>query len=253
MSEKSTGAWPRATRIREVVGAPADGVPWPAVLLALTLGSVVVVATSWVTLEFPPHPFFAVGGGGHAYLNVGAESNVPTWWSTAMLVTAGAGLAVVGWLSGVLDRGRPLPWLAVAGVVLALALDEAVEIHEQLYRPASAIASGANIPYVWLVLGVPLALAVVVTLLLLARRLPRPTRRLLGAGILVFFAGAIGMEGVGSMLQASGRGHESSLMVAAYHVEELLEMLGAGLLVVAPLAAVRLRRTEQGAAIDVGD
>ncbi|MCK6211798.1 hypothetical protein KZX45_14710 [Georgenia sp. EYE_87] len=237
--------------VADVERDPAPtGLPWRGVLLVLCAGSLLLVASSWVTLELVTHPFFQVGGGGHAYLNVGVEGNVPSWWSVAMLVAGGAAFLAAGWLSRATGHGRVLTWWSVGAILVLFALDEGTMLHEKLYEPAQRFASTDDIPFVWLVLGVPLAVAVVAVFLLLARGLPRSTRQLLAVGIVVFFAGAVGLEAVASFMHTRGAG-QSAALVAIYHAEELLEMLGAALIAVAPLRAVHTRRLEGGLLLDM--
>ena len=224
--------------------------PWRTFLGVLAAGSLLLVLASYVTLELLDHPFFAVGGMGHAYLNVGVEANVPTWWSGTVLAVGGASLLLLAWLLRTDRRPGVWPTLALAALLLALSLDEMVSIHEQLYRVGRLVVSAETIPFVWLAVGIPLALAVVVVVAVLARGLPRATRPLLLAGLLTFFAGAIGLELVGSQLHPT-HGVQAPLTVAIYHGEELLEMLGAALMAVAPLRAVRVTEAHPGVTLSV--
>ncbi|WP_413451006.1 hypothetical protein AA0Y32_01080 [Georgenia phoenicis] len=226
--------------------------PWRGVLGVLVGVSLAFVAISYITLELVPHRFFQVGGGGHAYLNVGVEANVPTWWSAGMFVAAATLLLLLAALLRAENRAGAWATAAIAAILLAFSLDELASLHEQLYQVGRLIVSSETLPYVWLAVGIPLAIGVLVVAVLLARRIPAAARPLLLAGLATFFAGAVGMELVGSQL-LDGHGPEGSVVVAAYHLEEALEMLGAALVVVAPLRTVRVGRTAQGVTLTVAD
>ncbi len=233
---------------RTATGGPV--LPWRAFLLGACGISVLLVLASYLTLEVIDHPFFNVGGMGHAYLNVGVEANVPTWWSGTVLAVGAATLVLLAWLLRTDGRRGVWPTAAIAALLLAFSLDEMVSIHEQLYRVGRLVVSAETIPFVWLAVGIPLALAIIAVVVLLARGLPAATRPLLLAGLLTFFAGAIGMELVGSQLHPT-HGVQSSLAVVVYHVEELLEMIGAALMAVAPLRAVRVTPAAPGITLHV--
>lgn len=218
----------------QVTGAPA----WPRVrpvLLILAAVSVALVAISYLGLV-SGHPDFATGGQGHRLIDVGVEANIPTWWTSTLLALGAAG--------AVLLAGRPgptrSPWLACAAGMAALSLDELASILELLFAAGDALAPGA-FAFSWLAIGLPLAAALAVAAVLVARRLPARARVLLLAGVAVFLAGAVGLEWVGSEL-TSRDAYGTRLGVAAYHVEELLEMLGATLMCLSPLSVLSAPR-----------
>lgn len=230
----------------------SDGraLPWQRLLAILVAISALLTLLSYLTLELVDHPFFAVGGMGHAYLNVGVEANVPTWWSASLLTVGGAVTVVLAWLLH--SEGRSGTWstVSIAALLLAFSLDELVELHEHLHRIGSRLVSAETLPFVWLAVGIPLALAIIVAVVVLARNLPAATRPLVVGGLAVFFAGAIGLELVGGELAARG-GIETPEAVAVYHLEELLEMTGAALMAVAPLRALRVTRSHSGTTFHV--
>lgn len=232
--------------------ADARALPWRPVLAVAVSGSLLLVAVSYLTLELVAHRFFQVGGGGHAYLNVGVEANVPTWWSAAMLAAGATVLLLLAALLRAERRAGVWATVAIATLLLAFSLDELASLHEQLYQVGRLIVSSETLPYVWLAVGIPLALGVLVVAVLLARRIPPAARSFLLLGLACFFAGAVGMELVGSQLVGS-MGEESAAVVAAYHVEEGLEMVGSALMLVAPLRAARVGRTAQGVVLTVTD
>lgn len=92
--------------------------------------------------------------------------------------------------------------------------------------------------------GVVLAGLVVASVLQLARQLRSQVRRQMVFGAGLFFGGALGLEMVsGVVLDGLGDGHVYALVTG---VEELLEMLGAVVVLRAILQLVRVRRTATG-------
>jgi len=122
------------------------------------------------------------------------EGNLPTLFSTALLLACSLLLALVfrGIPKG--DRGR-LAWIVLAALFAFLALDEFAGLHERLVPVGKALLSGPG-PFAreWIVvyglLFVPLGLLFVPFL----RRLPRETRHLWIVAGTVFLAGAVGLE-----------------------------------------------------------
>lgn len=186
------------------------------------------------------------------FFDVTGERNLPTWWNAGLLLLAGVGSAAVGTLRRWQRVDRPAGWLSwwgLASVLGLMSLDEFAGFHERLdglWR--SVVGENPLQAYGWLLLGVPLAAAVVVFFWITARTLPRHSAVLYGTGLAVFFAGAIGVEVLtGVLLPAIGT--DSLAYVALYHVEELLEFIGSAVLTVAPLAAAQVRSTDDGLSV----
>jgi len=162
-------------------------------------------------------------------LNMDRELNLPTLFSSALLLTAALLMQRIG-----LDRESVVArnWRLLSKVFTFLALDEVLQIHEILIIPGlrhqvhPALASTWVVPYV------------ILTLILLwhLRRflwaIPKATTsRLLRSGA-VYVGGAIGMEMIGSFTVRSNliRLH-SPWYGAITGLEETLELLGIILLI----------------------
>lgn len=129
--------------------------------------------------------------------DVNIESNVPTWYSSALLlgcaVLAGL-LAALARRAGSRDAGA---WTGLAAVLALLSLDEIAVLHERLGGPAGGVlgdAARGPLRFAWVVPGVLLVLVAGIVLLGFVRRLPSPTRRL------VVTAAAEGLEMAGSVV-----------------------------------------------------
>jgi hypothetical protein len=174
--------------------------------------------------------------------DVNSEHNVPSWFSSMLLI----GCALVAAILAALTRragGRDARyWAALAAVLSLLSLDEAAALHERLGGPAAEVLGAATrgaLHFAWVVPGVVLALVVGLAFLRFVLRLPRSTRRLVVAAAALYLTGAAALEAVGGMvLEAQGHRAMYLLVTAA---EEGLEMAGAVLLLYAILRLLRLR------------
>lgn len=214
--------------------------------VALTLIGVSVLLTAW-SLVLP----FVFGLGvrefpwWRSFFEVNHEVNLAAWWSAGLLLLGAVGFVVVGLVRRSLrvDRGWTLlAWLTPAVLLAAMSMDEFTQIHERLGQVWDALPFTPENPlhaFQGLILGVPIAIGVVLLLALTAVRLPRRTRTLTVVGIVVFFLGAIALESVPLVF---GIARTSWAYHAVTHAEELCEMIGSSLLVVAPWAHLHLRR-----------
>jgi hypothetical protein len=193
--------------------------PWPAVPVAVTL---VLVAASAV-LARQGSPLTTERGQLRTYLDVFDETNLPTWWASSVLVSAALACGAVAALSGPgVTRRR---WLLLAGLTAALSVDEATVLHERLDRVVLAWLSPEDFPYLWVVPGLVLGLAVVVSVAGLTRAAPASARRRLLLGFGLLLGSALGGEAVQGLLVSEGL--LGWPFVVTYHLEELGETLGA--------------------------
>ncbi|MGC5616605.1 hypothetical protein [Georgenia sp. Z1491] len=222
--------------------------PWRRVAVAISVVSVLVTIASYIPTRWTRGGLFYGGGEWHHIFDVALESSVATTWST-MLMTAGAVLCgVCAWLVRRQRTGAAWPWGLLALGLAAFAVDEASSLHERLPLVVDRIGIDASLNYVWLVLGIPLAIAVVAGVVVCGLRLPRTARRLMVTGILVFFAGAIGVEMLTGELVTLAPDVHNRYLSELIHTEELLELIGIGIAACAPLSALRVtpRRADPG-------
>jgi hypothetical protein len=171
-------------------------------------------------------------------LNVNGEQNLPTFYSSLMLLVAAL-------LCGLIARSHSQsatyvrPWAALSVAFVLVSFDEFVSIHEQAgetLRDQLGI-TGGPLFYSWVIPGAALVALLGIALLRFLRSLPRTTlRRLWAAGVL-FLSGAIGLEMVGGAYAAVHGEHNMSYVLIAA-VEETLEMVGAAVLLYALLAYI---------------
>lgn len=181
------------------------------------------------------------------FFDVSGERNLTAWWNSGLLLLAGVLSIAVGmarWVSRT-DTGFALvSWWGLAALLGVMSLDEFAGVHEQLDVLWARLVGENPLPsYQWLMLGVPLAVAVLLFLWLCVRVLPQATARTYLLGMVVFFTGAIVVEALPLLLDIW---RYTLAFHVTYHVEELLEFLGAALLVVAPLRALLPQIVESG-------
>jgi len=159
-------------------------------------------------------------------LDLNAEANLPTWFSSSLLLLCALLLGLVAAVRRRLADPLARHWLAAAVIFALLSLDEAAAIHELSVKPLRAAlgASGA-LHFTWVVPGALFAFAFALANVRFLRSLPARTRRAFLLAGALYLAGTLGMEMVGGVYHAS-RQALSPAYRAVVVVEEVLEMLG---------------------------
>jgi hypothetical protein len=162
-------------------------------------------------------------------LDLNGERNLPTWFSSAILLTAAALLAGIA-----ADKARPHrnAWIFLSAVFVFLSLDEEASIHEMSNAPLRALLhAGPALYFPWIIFGLALAALVLAVEWRLLRALPRKTAMsFVGSGA-IYVMGAVGFEELAAPLYAR---HAHPVTQAALLVcEESLEMIGVALFIVA--------------------
>ena len=175
------------------------------------------------------------------WLDLGADTSVPAWFSSIQLFLVGAVLLVAALNNGRPDVVRP-SFLAAAGLAFVfLSADESARIHEKITEVARAgqlnwlLIHGTHGAWimVYLVAGALLLAAGRRSLLALWRHL-RHEMQVAAAGALVFVAGGVGVELIGFYLVPGSTPYK-----VATAVEEFLEMAGVSVMLYAALLVNR--------------
>lgn len=153
-------------------------------------------------------------------LSLSFEANVPTWFSSSLLLAC----ALAAWPLG----GRH--WKFISGLAAYMSLDEAAELHEHLGGHFSNA-----IYFDWVIPAAVVVVALVITFVPFIRRLHPPTRwRLIMAG-LIYVGGALLME-LPLGWWTEHRGMDTFGYALIDWVEETMEMIGSALACAALLA-----------------
>ncbi len=159
---------------------------------------------------------------------VDREQNIPTSYSTFLLLFASFLLAVITVLERKRSAVRLSYWATLSIGFLYLAADEAASIHEMLVRPVRNLLGGGNLGifhFAWVLPGIILVLLLALFYARFLRQLstkPRLTFMLAGT---LYVGGAIGVEMIGGWYTGlHGRENLTYSLIAT--VEESLEMIG---------------------------
>ena len=166
--------------------------------------------------------------------NVGAELNIPTWYSSISLLLCSVLLGIIGAVRKVEKSPYTAHWKALSAGVLLLSIDEVAGIHERIshiwdniVRTGPLSASG------WTVPSAMILVVVGILFIKFLMNLPADTRRLFITAGALFFGGAIVLEAVGGIWRvAHSQGDLIYLLMMT--VEECFgEMLGVAVFVYA--------------------
>jgi len=188
--------------------------------LRFFLGSVDMRASMEIGLDLLTHKFY-----------MDAETNIPTWFNTVLLVW----VAMLFWFIGVLKQREKAPyrwhWMGLGALFGVLSIDELAVLHEMLIQPFRDFTGvGGWLYFAWVLPG--LAFVALMTLVYAAffYRLEGKTRKLILISLAVYFAGVIGGEMLSGRV-ASEIGQRNFTYAVIASLEESVEMTGAALLI----------------------
>src|ERR671932_721750 len=215
---------------------PAFGVITLRALLTVFVPAIVLLNVANAIAIFLYHHRHHHGGLFYQEFSLDREANVPSWFSSALLLTAAAMLALVA-LDALGRKARwGRHWAGLSVVFAVLSLDETAEIHERIgpWLPAHLHLHGP-LHYAGVLPALALALFVGITYVRFLRAHPR--RTLLGILIAaaIYITGAAGVEAA-SGWWAEGHGRRSTALLLVSTVEENLEMFGTLLFILVVLA-----------------
>lgn len=171
-----------------------------------------------------------------ALFDLNREDNLPSMWQAMMLLLASGLLAIIAIRKfQVRDRWR-LAWGGLSLVFLILAIDENCSLHEQLMPPLQRWREVSPLFYHgWVVVGLVVAVSLAALFLPFVLSLPSVVRRRVILAGSFYIAGVLGMEMItGAYFTRVGTDNLLSAQLLT-NVEELFEMAGQAIFVVALL------------------
>lgn len=121
------------------------------------------------------------------------EGNVPTWYSSALLLTAGLLLTHISDRCSRRGGDYPRLWRLLAALFIYMSLDEAIEIHEYLVYLVPFETGGA-LYFAWVIPASVIVLGLGLLYLPFLRHLPDASRRRFITAAVLFVGGALLME-----------------------------------------------------------
>ena len=165
------------------------------------------------------------------HLSLSYEGNVPTWFSSSLLLACAIAAGAIARDATQWRRH----WWGVAIVFGYASMDEAAEIHEHL---GGLIGTHGVLYFDWIVFAIAILIALSLVYLRFVIALPRATRIGLVIAGIIYIGGAVGMElPLGWWTERHGNDGLGYALID--WVEETLEMIGATM---ALLVLVRHRR-----------
>lgn len=158
-----------------------------------------------------------------------AEANIPTLFSTMLLLLASLLLALIAIFKKSCQDPFHRHWIFLSLILLYMAIDEASEIHEMLNKLGWWITgrrSGGIFHYGWVMFGMAMATAVTLSYFKFLFHLPIYTKVRFIRAAATFLGGALGVEILEGLYSASHGGENSFQFSMLVTVEEGLEMAG---------------------------
>ena len=174
-------------------------------------------------------------------LDLDVESNIPTFFSSFLLFSAGVLMGVIAWLHK-RDKIRfRWAWNILAGIFIYLAVDESTKLHELLTPPLRAMFKTSGFfTYAWVLAAIPLVIILGIIFLPFLLNLSVKTRRLFIIAAVLYVGGAVGMEIIGAGYIANF-GIETIGYKLLSTLEESLEISGLIVLIYALLDYIGLQ------------
>jgi hypothetical protein len=168
-------------------------------------------------------------------LDLDGEGNLPTWWSSFLLLVAAALLGVIAGQHSTRGGGNVRHWAALAAIFLALSVDETAQVHELVGKHVHRLlATRGTLRFAWVIPGALFVAVVGFTYLRFLGRLPPATRRRVAVAGAVYVGGALGLELLESA--AVERWGQGAAWAALSTLQEIAEMVGVVLFIHALLA-----------------
>ena len=163
-----------------------------------------------------------------ALFYVDAEQNIPTFFSTFLLLFAALLLAVITVLKRNQMASHVSHWAILSFGFLLMAADEAVSLHEKLEKPTRKLLGDASLGifyFAWVIPGIALILVLTLLFVRFLLGLPAKTRLAFLTAAILYLGGSIGVELIeGAYAELHGTQNLTFSMIAT--VEESLEMAG---------------------------
>lgn len=157
-----------------------------------------------------------------AIFDVGEETSVPTWFSSANIALSAILALLIGIRDKTTNKTLGLYWIALAVILLGMSVDEVAAIHERANNLPRVFGFAAPLDegHQWLVYGTIITIVVALVFIPFVRKISKDTALLLVLAAAVFVSGALGLEFAGSVMIATGMAERGDFI---YDLRRLLE------------------------------
>ena len=166
--------------------------------------------------------------GWRSRFDVDGEANIPTLYSTVLILGAAVLSALVGLLTRAQGGRDRLYWYAIAWILVVMATDEAVPFHNWATEPVrhlfGTLPSGLR--FAWVIPALGLTALVSMVFLKFFLRLPPRTRFGIALSAAVYVGGAIGMEMLAGVYMSGQPVRRDVIYIIIFTLEETMEMAG---------------------------
>jgi hypothetical protein len=159
-------------------------------------------------------------------VNLDLEANLPTYFSSLLLLCSGILLGLVASLKKTRKESYVFHWAFLSFIFVCMSIDEAASVHELLISPLRSLFNVSGIFYhAWIIPGIFFTLTVMLIYARFVIKLPKRTKFIFIAAGAFYVAGVIGMEMIGGKhITLYGRNSLSYGLLTT--LEETLEILG---------------------------
>ena len=165
-----------------------------------------------------------------ALFTLDLEQNIPTWFSSILILTCSILLAGIGLIKKTNDDKCSFYWGSLAFSFLALSVDEAAGLHELSISPVRNFFNTSGFFYfAWVIPGILLVITCATFYWRFLMSLPRSIMLRMIVSAFIYIGGAIGMELVGGGVRSFGLETEATRSLTyeiVTIIEESLEMMG---------------------------
>lgn len=162
---------------------------------------------------------------GLGFFFVDAEANIPTWYSSALLLLCAIVLSAIVLIQAKKRERYIRHWQFLAFIFLYLSIDETASFHEQMNAVGYIVKLKGLFHYAWVIPAIFLVGIFVLFYLRFLAQLRPKTRRLFWLSGIIYLTGAIGFEMLGGVMIESSGGEGLPYIIFS-HFEEGLEFLG---------------------------
>lgn len=154
------------------------------------------------------------------------EGNIPTWFSSLILLWSAILLAVITVDRRAAGHADWKYWGGLSVIFTLLSFDEAASIHEITIEPMQQVLGvGGVLHWAWVIPGMAFVILIAAVYFRFLFSQPAATRRLFIVAAVLYVGGALGMEMLGAGWFAE-HGRRNMGYVLFWTVEETMEMFG---------------------------